>query len=389
MSGSRETRSLEIAKSNAIAENEDGSFSVPSQTLSGQNWVVKAMGKGWVCDCPDFVNRADRIDACKHVFAVRFWIAAKVELRNEPKPKVFAEDAVQCDRCGSIKVIRYGKTPTKQTYWCKDGSHKFTPSLLKKSRYTPEMVSLTLDLYFSGMSLRKIARTLNDHFGTRMGATSIYRWIQRFVPRISEYAKTLAPRLSETWHADELVVRARGGSPVMNKGVGEMTVGYLWNVMDRDTRFLLASKLYKFRDVAGADRAFREAVSNAGGGQPETIYTDAHRAYGEVISLWPFGQKPKHVAKAGVGKPHANNNRIERMNGTLRERVKVQRGWKTLKTPLAEGQRIHYNFVKPHQALDGKTPAQIAGVGVRGNKWLELLKSALRESVPEGTGIVN
>jgi transposase InsO family protein len=71
------------------------------------------------------------------------------------------------------------------------------------------------------------------------------------------------------------------------------------------------------------------------------------------------------IAKAGITKPHANNNRIERLNGTLRERVKVQRRWKSMETPLAEGQRIHYNFVKPHQALEGMTPAQRAGINER------------------------
>lgn len=55
-----------------------------------------------------------------------------------------------------------------------------------------------------------------------------------------------------------------------------------------------------------------------------------------------------------------------------------------MKTPLAEGQRIHYNFVKPHMALEGQTPAQVAGIGVQGeNKWLELLRrSLIRQSDP-------
>lgn len=83
----------------------------------------------------------------------------------------------------------------------------------------------------------------------------------------------------------------------------------------------------------------------------------------------------EHVRNCGVRKVHANNNRIERANGTLRERVKVQRGWKSFETPLAEGQRIAYNFVKPHMALDGQTPAQAAGVQVSG--WNELFKLAL------------
>ncbi len=83
-----------------------------------------------------------------------------------------------------------------------------------------------------------------------------------------------------------------------------------------------------------------------------------------------------HIARAGVKKPHANNNRVERLNGTVRERVKVQRGWKSRESQIAEGQRIHYNFVKPHSALEGQTPAQRAGIPIQ-NNWNELLRLAL------------
>ena len=77
----------------------------------------------------------------------------------------------------------------------------------------------------------------------------------------------------------------------------------------------------------------------------------------------------------GCREAHADNNRIERLNGTLRERVKVQRGWKSMKTPLAEGARIHFNFVRPHAALEGQTPAQAAGLAPKG--WKELLTEAI------------
>lgn len=71
---------------------------------------------------------------------------------------------------------------------------------------------------------------------------------------------------------------------------------------------------------------------------------------------------------------------MDGLNGTVRERVKVQRGWKSMRTPIVEGQRIHYNFVKPHEALEGQTPAQAAGIGVEGeNRWFELLKKAITE----------
>jgi hypothetical protein len=126
-----------------------------------------------------------------------------------------------------------------------------------------------------------------------------------------------------------------------------------------------------------------EASMNAHESQPERIFTDSLRGYGDGIAFAFPQNRPEHIANSGIKKPHATNNRIERLNGTVRERVKVQRGWKTMKTPLAEGQRIHYNFVKPHMALEGQTPAERAGIGIEGkDKWLELLKKAVRNTPP-------
>ncbi len=375
---SRQERGLEISKHSTLRENEDGSFSVPSQAEEGRSYAVKLFGNEWTCDCPDFVNRCDAINACKHIHAVRFWIAAKTELRNEPKPKVFSEDAVQCVKCGSIRVVKFGNYNGKQLFKCKDCRTKFREGLIKKSRYTSETIALTLDLYFSGLSLRKITRTLNDHFDLTMGATTVYDWIQRFVPLISEFANSLSPQLSETWHADELFVKMKGG---VSNTSNAKNLAFLWNVMDRKTRFLLASKLSKFRDGIGGERALKEAVNNAHGSQPERVLTDSLPAYNDAMKFAFKGKvAPSHIAKAGIKKPHANNNRIERMNGTLRERVKVQRGWKSMESSIAEGQRIHYNFVKPHSSLDGQTPAHVAGIGIdRRNKWMGLLSEALKK----------
>ncbi len=374
----RRMKGLEIFEKEGITENADGSFSVPSQSKHGVSYEVRLMGEIYVCNCPDFENRADQIELCKHAHAVKFWIAARVELQEKPKPKVFADDAIQCGKCGSIRVIRFGTSYGKQAFKCNDCGHRFRErSLIRGSRYSPEMVSLTLDLYFSGTSLRKTARILNDHFDLNLGNATVYRWIQKFVPMISEYAQSLTPSLSDTWHADELFVKMKGG--VKDTQYKQNNMAFLWNVMDRKTRFLLASKLSKHRDVGGASRAFMEARKNAGESQPEKILTDGLDKYKEGIAFGFAGtQRPEQIAKMGVGKPHANNNRVERLNGTLRERVKVQRGWKSFDSKVAEGQRIHYNFVKPHSALEGQTPAQVAGVGVNAkNKWGALLEKAL------------
>ena len=103
-------------------------------------------------------------------------------------------------------------TKGKQVFKCRDCGRKFRHVLTPKTRYSPETITLTLDLYFSGLSLRKIARTLNDHFDMNLGNTTVYRWIQTYVPQISKRARnSLSPQLSDTWHADELFVKMKGG----------------------------------------------------------------------------------------------------------------------------------------------------------------------------------
>jgi transposase-like protein len=379
LSEARMRRGEAIAEKGRISENADGSFSVPSLT-STSVYQVKMLGGVWVCSCPDFQNRADQIEMCKHCYGVKLWIASRVELQEKPKPKVFADDSIQCVKCGSIKVIKFGTRKGTQTYRCNDCAMRFTPSLIKKARYSPETISLTLDLYFSGLSTQKIARTLKDHFEVELDQSTVHRWIARFIPEISEYVDSLTPQLSDTWHADEVFVKMKGGETVRG-GVDRKKMdgmAYLWNVMDRKTRFLLASRLSAKRDSLGAIGAFNRAITVAHGSEPETVMTDALTAYSDTIRR-VFDKKPNHVAKAGIGKPHANNNRVERLNGTIRERVKVQRGWKSPKSQIAEGQRIHYNFVKPHMALEGQTPAQAAGMNLpKGKgKWLDLMELAL------------
>lgn len=51
----------------------------------------------------------------------------------------------------------------------------------------------------------------------------------------------------------------------------------------------------------------------------------------------------------------------------------MQRGWKSCKSSNAEGQRIYYNFVKPHQVLEGVTPAAKVGIKIEGKDRLKSL----------------
>jgi hypothetical protein len=76
-----------------------------------------------------------------------------------------------------------------------------------------------------------------------------------------------------------------------------------------------------------------------------------------------------------------NNNKIERVNGEIRDREKVVRGVKKADSPLIDGYRIYHNYVRPHMALGGKTPAEKAGIKVKGeNKWITIIQNATQET---------
>jgi len=46
-------------------------------------------------------------------------------------------------------------------------------------------------------------------------------------------------------------------------------------------------------------------------------------------------------------------------------------------TPILKGYQIYHNYMRPHEALGGKTPAEACGIQVEGdNKWVTLIQNA-------------
>src|ERR1022692_2002829 len=84
--------------------------------------------------------------------------------------------------------------------------------------------------------------------------------------------------------------------------------------------------------------------------------------------------KTQHVKLKNI-KEGTNNNIVERLNSTTRERTKVMRGLDHDESAqrFADGQRMYYNFLRAPQGLKGKTPAEKAGIALKleGNKWKE------------------
>lgn len=351
-----------IAKGDKISEIGDNVFSVPSQSKNDNYLVVKTEGK-WICTCPDHKYRGV---VCKHIHAVRFWLALHGELEEATEK----QEEVSCKWCSSKSVIKYGKEARKQVYKCQECQRKFVLNEgFQKLKYEPKIVTIALDLYFKGTSLRKISDHFKQFYGLNVHFATLYRWIDKYVELIGKYADSLIPQLSGKWNIDEMKLRCKGDWV------------WLWNVMDKDTRFLLASTISKNREIEDARRTFRIAKSRANS-KPLTVTTDGLQSYQDAFRKEFFTLKnprTQYVRSAGIRSSRRNNNVVERLNGTVRERNKVMRGLKNENTVITKGFEIYYNFIRTHQALDGQTPAQKAGIGIGSeeNKWLQLIQASL------------
>jgi transposase-like protein len=201
---------------------------------------------------------------------------------------------------------------------------------------------------------------------------AVYKWIQKYVALMGKYLSQIKPQVSDTWRADEMWLKIKGNPK------------YLYALLDDQTRFWIAKEVAgdKFSHEAPeyASRLFRQGKEVAGK-KPLTLITDGLHAYHLAYKREFYAhQKPvtKHQEHI-TWKRDRGNQKMERFNGEVRDREKVMRGLKREDTPIISGYQIYHNYMRPHEALDGKTPAELCGNKVEGkDKWLTLIQNASR-----------
>jgi len=282
-----------------------------------------------------------------------------------------------CTHCGSENYIKYGKKNNKQVYKCKDCNRKFVDNLyFERLKVDPKIICVTLDLYFRGISLRGISEHLKQFYDLDIYFTTVYRWIEQYIKIMDNYVSQFKPKLGTVWHTDEMMVDIDG------------EWFYLWNVMDEFTRFHLASVISKERNVEKARKAFQIAKKSTHNDRPRCIVTDGLQSYHKAINKEFHTTKKEtvHIGNVGIkGKRFSNskfdNNIVERLQGTVRDRNKTQRGLEIPNSPFIKGHQLYYNFIRPHESLNGYTPAHFANIylGLDDKKWENLLIQSVKD----------
>ncbi|MCJ7698349.1 MAG: DDE-type integrase/transposase/recombinase [Thermoplasmata archaeon] len=378
----RELRGLAIlSQPDTVIQTDKNQWDVRSQSKDAYYQVTRSFQDRkaqmsnratWTCSCPDYHARQL---PCKHIHAVQFSLKLAGEIEQESAAQHIeeTEQKITCPFCKSVNVVKWGNRKTQfgsvQRFACHDCNRKFVVDKgFCRMKNSPKVITLTLDLFFKGVSQRKIADHLKQFEDVIVTQPTILNWIKKYLKLLSKYAEKYKADVGNIWHSDETTV-------FIKKDGQKKCYEWIWNIMDAKTRYLLACQVTETRFKEDARKPLRKAKETANK-LPDAIVTDGLQAYRDAIKAEFYGLNDRimnpHVRlKDFETKP--NNNILERLNGTFRERTKVLRSFDSSigAQEFVAGMQTYYNYIRPHQGIGGLTPAQMANIPINlmGNRW--------------------
>ena len=281
---------------------------------------------------------------------------------------------IRCRFCDSTNFERnghrYNKKGLYQRYVCNECNRSFIVDngFLHKG-FKDKIITSCLDLYFNGLSLRKISNHLYGCYNIKVSYVTIYKWIVEYSIKISAAISNYVVSSSRNIHADEIMINIGG------------EWHWFWSVLCEDNRMITSSIITKTRDIHYARKLFEETKVHLPE-RPRNVITDGLPAYKKAFgkAFWRSEKSYNTIKHVRLIKfiDKVNNNVMERVNGTMKDKIKIMRGFKSIEgaTAIMSGFVVYYNFVRPHMGLDYATPAQAAGIELNlgRNRWNELIR---------------
>lgn len=212
-------------------------------------------------------------------------------------------------------------------------------------RTPKEIIMNALYLRSYTLSLRDVKRVIKKLKFYKISHVSVYNWVMKFYPKLTEIEKRKPLSFTNIWHVDEKFIRVRKSKD---------DFAYLWIVSDSNSN-IIAVHVSNARNAASAKIVLRKARERAGF-TPRVIVTDGLQGYKSATRI--FGRKVRHVVahfeKKGVVVDKKllllSNNKIERINGFFALWLHVCRGLKSFETAniWIDFFAMHYNYLMPH-----------------------------------------
>lgn len=269
--------------------------------------------------------------------------------------------SITCNFCKSKNNYKKESRITQnrgkvQKYYCKDCKKFFTfDDGFYRMRFNEKIITLSIDMYVSNLSSRKMRNQLIRRFGIKVTHETILDGVRR-----------------NSFYADEIVINREGKND------------RFWCCLDWDTRLITGYHYSLSANPLQAQEFLKKAISK---GKPKYIQTDAGVFYPKAFKRLFYSNKMggltiKHKIQ-NYQQTHIHNYRIETVFMKIKDRVLDFRGLKALwSAPILMATIvIQHNFIEIHSGTS-EIPFERAGVNLDlgENRWLGLIKLSSRNN---------
>lgn len=280
--------------------------------------------------------------------------------------------------CHSNNVIKYGLYKGTQNYLCKSCGRRFASTdHIPKMQYSRKVITNALNMYYDGKSFTEMQHELNQQNNISLSRGSVYNWVECFTEMVADEAKKYHPKVGNIWVVDEDYIRIDKRKPRYARFKEDNWVVF-WDVIDTDTRFLLASQVVNTKGTETTmtrdAEALVEKASKYARKYPRLIVTQKLKVYLDAIEL-AFVNNISHRRKLCEVKK--DDNLMEIFHGLFGERTdKARRDLKNEDALIKYMDRwlLHYNYFRQQESLKGQTPARAAGISFPYQNWKDVIE---------------
>jgi transposase-like protein len=217
---------------------------------------------------------------------------------------------MKCIRCDSEWTRKDGQTRLGGQRWrCNDCGRRFTArstSAFSHHAFPDDVIALAVRWYVRyRLSYADVVEWFAER-GLDVDRSTVYGWVQRFLPLFQEAARSHRRPVGGKWRVDETYVRLQGGWT------------YVYRAIDEDGQ-VVDAYFSERRNATAAESFFRRAIDETGV-TPERVTTDKAKCYPPALRV--VLPDVEHRMSKYL------NNGIERDHGHLKQRLYPMRGFK-------------------------------------------------------------
>jgi len=223
-------------------------------------------------------------------------------------------------------------------------------------RNTPQKITQSIDLFYRGVSTRKVQEHLAIFHPYNASNVSIYKWTVKYSKLISKFTNRLKLNVGKEVQIDEIEFHRRQHHKKGMKGVDK---NFFIDSVDPETKFMLSSEYTKTRGKRDI-KPVTKRIKDRTGDKIEMATTDGWNAYIKTIkSVFGYNNKLGRYNvfhnRVVVSAEDGNfNHPIERLHNSIRGRTKTMRGFHgsiNSANAIMKGREIYYNFITKHQQI--------------------------------------